>query len=62
MLFEGTHPLSRKRITKEVFKNAIGNPARTKERFGWTAKTQMRDGIAAVYEDAEAAPGSLRSL
>jgi nucleoside-diphosphate-sugar epimerase len=53
ILFEGRHPLSRKRITKEVFKNAIGNPGRTKEQFGWTAKTQMRDGIAAVYEDAK---------
>jgi nucleoside-diphosphate-sugar epimerase len=52
-LFEGEHPLSRKRITKEVFKNAIGNPDRAKEQFGWTAKTQMRDGIAAVYEDAK---------
>jgi nucleoside-diphosphate-sugar epimerase len=52
-LFEGTHALSRKRITKEVFKNAIGDPAKAKERFGWVAKTDMSDGIAAVYEDAK---------
>ena len=51
-LFEGAHALSRKRITKEVFKNAIGDPAKAKERFGWVAKTRMSDGIAAVYEDA----------
>jgi len=52
-LFEGNHGLSRKRITKEVFKNAIGNPAKAQERFGWVAKTGMRDGIGAVYEDAK---------
>jgi nucleoside-diphosphate-sugar epimerase len=52
-LFEGKHPLSRTRIAKEVFKNAIGDPAKVQERFGWTATTQMQDGIAAVYEDAK---------
>ena len=52
-LFDGAHGLSRKRITKEVFKNAVGDPAKAKERFGWVAKTDMRDGISAVYEDAK---------
>lgn len=52
VLFEQGLPLSRQRITEEVFKNAIGNPDRAREQLGWTAKTNIRDGIASVYEDA----------
>lgn len=51
-LFEGRNPLSRERIVKEVYKQAIGNPAKAQQRFGWTAKTDIRDGIAAVYADS----------
>jgi nucleoside-diphosphate-sugar epimerase len=51
-LFEGS-PLSRERIKKEVFKNAIGDPAKAREWFGWTARMAMSEGIAAVYEDAQ---------
>jgi nucleoside-diphosphate-sugar epimerase len=51
-LFDVGLPLSRERITEEVFKNAIGNPDKTRERFGWTARAGIRDGIASVYEDA----------
>lgn len=51
-LFEGSNPLSRERIVKEVFKHAIGDPTRARQRFGWTAKIDIRDGIAAVYEDS----------
>ena len=52
-LFEKGFPLSRERITEEVFKNAIGNPDKARERFGWTAKSDIREGIASVYEDAK---------
>jgi UDP-glucose 4-epimerase len=52
-LFEARLPLSRERITEEVFKNSIGSPAKTRERFGWSAQTDIRSGIASVYEDAE---------
>ena len=50
-LFEGSRPLSRERIVKEVFKHAIGSPAKAREQFGWTARTNVRDGIEAVYAD-----------
>jgi nucleoside-diphosphate-sugar epimerase len=53
MLFEGSHPLSRERIAKEVYKEAIGKPDKARERFGWTARMDIRDGVAAVYADAE---------
>ncbi len=52
VLFEQGLTLSRERITEEVYKNSIGNPDKTKERFGWTAKMSVREGIASVYDDA----------
>jgi UDP-glucose 4-epimerase len=52
-LFGSACPLSRERITEEVYKNAIGNPAKTQARFGWTARTEIGAGIASVYRDAE---------
>jgi nucleoside-diphosphate-sugar epimerase len=52
-LFETGFPLSRERITEEVFKNAIGDPQKTRERFGWSATTGIRDGVASVYQDAK---------
>jgi nucleoside-diphosphate-sugar epimerase len=51
-LFEEGLSLSRDRIAEEVFKNAIGDPDKTRRRFGWEAKTNIRDGIASAYEDA----------
>lgn len=51
-LFEQGLPLSRDRIAEEVFKNAIGVPDKARERFGWEANTDIRGGIASVYEDA----------
>ena len=41
------------RIVKEVYKEAIGKPDKARERFGWTAKVAIEDGIAAVYADAK---------
>ncbi len=52
-LFAGQCPLSRDRITQEVFKTAIGNPDKTRARFGWSAQTAIATGIASVYADAE---------
>ncbi len=51
-LFEQGYPLSRERIAEEVFKNAIGDPAKTLERFGWKTKRGIEEGIASVYDDA----------
>jgi len=51
-LFEGKTPLSRERITKEVFKNSIGNPDKTTSRFGWSVQTSIEDGIQSVCADA----------
>lgn len=48
-LFEGEYTLSRARVAEEVFKNAIGDPSKTNERFGWSATTGMQDGIEQVY-------------
>jgi len=53
VLFQGNCPLSRERIVKEVYKEAIGKPDKARERFGWTAKVAIEDGIAAVYADAK---------
>lgn len=52
ILFERGLALSRSRVAEEVFKNAIGNPEKTRQKFGWEAKTGIRQGIASVYEDA----------
>ena len=52
-LFGSAHPLSRERITEEVYKNAIGDPVRTRARFGWTAAREIEAGIASVYADAQ---------
>ncbi len=51
-LFDVGLPLSRDRITEEVFKKAIGNPSKTQQTFGWTAKMDIRTGIDSVYHDA----------
>ncbi|MBW3654548.1 MAG: NAD-dependent epimerase/dehydratase family protein [Gemmatimonadetes bacterium] len=51
-LFEEGRPLSRDRIADEVFKHAIGDPEKTRRTFGWESRTDIRDGIASVYEDA----------
>ncbi|MBC7497991.1 MAG: NAD-dependent epimerase/dehydratase family protein [Sphingomonadaceae bacterium] len=52
-LFSAHFPLSRERVTAEVYKNSIGDPARTRDRFGWCPRTDLRQGINAVYKDAE---------
>lgn len=52
-LFGSDRPLSRERISEEVYKNAIGDPARTRARFGWSAGTEIAAGIASVYADAQ---------
>lgn len=52
-LFAGERPLSRDRIAEEVYKNAIGDPTKTQDRFGWTATTKIQEGIASVYAYAE---------
>lgn len=52
-LFHEGLPLSRDRIIEEVYKNSIGNPDKTRERFGWTARFNIREGIASVYQDAK---------
>ena len=52
-LFDPPYPLSRERISEEVFKTAIGNPDKTAATFGWRAGTEIAAGIASVYADAE---------
>lgn len=49
-LFTGARTLSRERVSEEVFKNAIGDPTKTRQQFGWTASTSIRAGIEQVYE------------
>jgi len=53
ILFESAFPLSRQRISDEVFKNAVGDPTNTADRFGWRTRTTIRDGIASVFDDAK---------
>ena len=48
-LFQGGNPLSRARVAEEVFKHAVGDPTKTRERFGWAASTSMKDGLRRVW-------------
>lgn len=52
-LFSCGRPLDRARISKEVYKHAVGNPLKTKARFNWSADMQIRDGLETVYADAQ---------
>jgi nucleoside-diphosphate-sugar epimerase len=52
-LFSGSYPLGRERIVKEVYKNAVGDPQKAQAAFGWTARTNMQEGLRSVYLDAE---------
>jgi UDP-glucose 4-epimerase len=48
-LFDGL-PLSRKRISKEVFKNSIGSPSKTKKTFNFESRVDFVDGLKRVYD------------
>ncbi len=50
-LFEG-YPLNRERIVKEVFKNSIGCPLKTKNAFGFEAKVSFMEGLKKVHDYA----------
>lgn len=47
-LFNG-YPLDRLRIEKEVFKNSVGDIAKTKEVFNFSAKVKFIDGLKKVH-------------
>ncbi|KAE9368586.1 UDP-glucose 4-epimerase [Stipitochalara longipes BDJ] len=49
-LTESQYPLAPSRITKEVYKMSVGNPAKTEGEFGWTAKTELEDGLKTIYQ------------
>jgi len=51
-LFGEHHGLSRDRIREEVYKDAIGSPAKTEAVFGFRPSADIRSGIASVYSDA----------
>ncbi|KAF2838887.1 UDP-glucose 4-epimerase [Patellaria atrata CBS 101060] len=51
-LTEGRYPLDPARITKEVYKNSIGDATKAFEQFNWRAKTSMEDGLLGVYQYA----------
>ena len=48
-LFNG-HPLNRERIAKEVFKNSIGSPTKSKETFNFEAKVNFMDGLKRIHD------------
>jgi len=49
-LFSNSYPLSRKRVRKEVYKNAIADTSKTEAEFNWQAKYTMRKGLESVYK------------
>lgn len=51
-LFEGGCPLNRERIEKEVWKHAVGDPQKTSDLFGWSAITELSEGLRSVYRHA----------
>lgn len=51
-LFKGNFPLRRVRVTKEVYKEAIGSNRKAMEIFGWTPSIDIRSGLESVYLDA----------
>ena len=44
-LFEGTYPLSKKRLIKEVDKYSLGSYNKVKDILGWEPKISLEDGI-----------------
>ena len=48
-LFNG-HPLNRVRIAKEVFKNSIGSPIKSRDTFKFEAKVSFMDGLKRVHD------------
>jgi UDP-glucose 4-epimerase len=48
-LFNGL-PLKHERITKEVFKNSIGCPSKTKKTFHFESKVDLMDGLKRVHD------------
>ncbi len=48
ILFE-SKPLDRERIAKEVYKNSIGDPKKTKLAFGFEAKMAFVDGLTRIH-------------
>lgn len=51
-LFAGPFPLSRQRVSEEVYKSAIGSNARARDTFDWEPMLDLTEGIQSVYEDA----------
>lgn len=49
LLFNGL-PLNRERIAKEVFKNSIGCPSKTKKTFHFEPKVDFMDGLKRVHD------------
>jgi nucleoside-diphosphate-sugar epimerase len=51
-LHQGPFPLDPSRIEKEVYKHCIGDPTRTRDRFGWTPSIDLESGLKTVYQYA----------
>lgn len=51
-LVTGPNRLPRERIVKEVYKDAIGDPAKAEAAFGFRPSSDIGAGVASVYADA----------
>ena len=51
-LFAGPRPLSRERVTEEVYKSAVGSNAKAMAAFGWAPTLDVEAAVVSVYADA----------
>lgn len=49
-LFNKNYNLNKSRVIKEVFKNCIGSGTKVQNEFGYTAKSNLQEGLKAIIE------------
>jgi nucleoside-diphosphate-sugar epimerase len=52
-LYAGTYPLSRERVAKEVYKNAVGSGEKALKIFNWMPSVDIESGLRSVYQYAD---------
>ena len=48
-LYQGKYQLSKDRIKKEVYKQAVGSPEKTFKEFNWKTFIDIKTGLQSVY-------------
>ena len=57
-LYEGSNPLSKDRLVKEVNKSSVGSYSKAEKILGWTPQVSLEDGIRACVDYAKKIKGS----